>query len=103
MKPFEFFFEGTPRSSDSTVYAGLKICTGEPVEIGLCLGQFASEAMKKQNDHAAAKVVVNAFKKFIELNPELSENILRTIAGDEPGTYTRIIKPGAAGFKLTAK
>jgi len=97
MKPFEFFFEGIPRNSDGTVLAGIKVLTGDPIEIGSTLGHFASEALKNQKDIAAARIVVNAFKKFIELNPEMSETIMRTIAGDEPGTYTRIIRPD---FKL---
>jgi hypothetical protein len=97
MKPFEFFFEGTPRNSDNTVRAGIKVLSGEPLEIGLTLGLYASQSLRELKDNAAATIVCNAFKKFIELNPEMTETILKGLMGDEAGTYTRIIKPN---FKM---
>jgi hypothetical protein len=77
MKRFEFYFDGTP-NSDGSMNAGIRKLSGDPVDIALMLGTYASEALKK-GEHQAAIIVVNAFKRFMEVNPDMGEKILSAL------------------------
>jgi hypothetical protein len=90
MKPFEFYFDGKP-NSDGTVNAGIKMMSGDPVEIALCLGTYASNALKELKEPQAAIIVLNAFKKFMELNPDITPQVLKAL---EFNDGARIIRPG---------
>ena len=92
MKAFEFYFDGTPRDSDKTVNAGLKKLSGNPLDIGLCLGQYASEALRQLKEPHCAIIVLNAFKKFMELNPDITEQVMQQLLFNDGA---RIVKPGA--------
>jgi hypothetical protein len=90
MKRFEFYFDGTP-NSDGTINAGIKQMSGEPVDIALCLGTYASNALKELKQPAAAIIVLNAFKKFMELNPDIRPEVLKALEFQDGA---RIIRPG---------
>lgn len=92
MKDFEFYFDGKARNSDKTVNAGLRKLSGDPMEIGICMGQYASEALKQLKEPQCAMVILNAFKKFMELNPDITEQIMQNLLFRDGA---RIIKPGA--------
>jgi len=90
MKEFEFYFDGKPRDSDNSVNAGLKKLSGNPLDIGLCLGTYASEALKQLKEPHCAIIVLNAFKKFMELNPDITEQVMQGLLFNDGA---RIVKP----------
>lgn len=96
MKNFSFTFDGT-KNSDGSMNAGIKHLSGEPVDIAHCLGAFASEALKKKSEPQAAIIVMNAFKKFMELNPQMTEQMAKMLMADQTddsGYYKKIIPAG---------
>lgn len=97
MKDFEFVFDGKV-NGDKSVRCGIKLLSGSPVDVALSLGTYASENMKLGNPEAAI-IVINAFKKFIELNRDQADYIMSQMHSDDVGSYSRLImKPG--NFKL---
>lgn len=78
MKPFEFYFDGS-ENSDKTVNAGIRKLSGEPVDIALFLGRYASESLKRKNDNTCAIIVLNAFLEFIRENPEMKNEAIERL------------------------
>jgi hypothetical protein len=78
MKAFEFYFDGK-LNQDGTVDAGLRKLSGQPIDIALCLGKYASESLKKLNDNSAAVIVVNSFLEFLRENPEMKEEAIKRL------------------------
>jgi len=77
MEKFEFIFDGTPHT-DGTVTAGIKLLSGKPVDIGLCFGHYASVKLKAR-ESSSAIIVINAYKKFKEMNPDMPLDIERQL------------------------
>jgi hypothetical protein len=95
MKPFEFFFEGRPNNANGTVDAGIKMMSGEPFEIALALGTYADQAIRQLGEPQAAIIVLNAFKKFMELNPDMGQKVLSELMGQDGA---RIVKANGMPF-----
>jgi hypothetical protein len=92
MRDFQFFIEGKV-NIDGSIYAGIKQMSGEPVDIANTFGTLASELLKQKKEPHAAIIVINAFKKFMELNPQMTEQMVRTLtmdATDSKGFYKKI-------------
>jgi hypothetical protein len=88
MRNFEFFFEGTV-NANGTIEAGVKILSGDAVEVALTLGAYASEQLKR-GEPCFAIIVINAFKRMMELNPDMGKDILEKL---EFTDGARIIAP----------
>jgi hypothetical protein len=89
MTSFEFIFDGEPVEGGKAMNAGIKVLRGEPLEIANCLGMYAAQKLKS-GEPSSAIIVVNAFKKFMELNPDLNEQMLKALTFNEGA---RIIRP----------
>jgi hypothetical protein len=92
MRDFQFYFDGKV-NIDGSVNAGIKLMSGDPIDIANTLGTYATLSLKLKNEPAAAIIVINAFKKFMELNPEMTEQMVRTLtmdATDSKGFYKKI-------------
>lgn len=82
MKPFKFFYEGWPEHFDKNkMTSGIKLLEGHPVEIGRCLGLYASQVYKQKGESVAAMIVINAYQEFRKDNPDLTMAIENEIAG----------------------
>lgn len=91
MKDFEFAFKGTLNNGAGTIDAGIELLRGEPLDIANCLGMYA-DGMLKRGDPKTAIIVINAFKKFMELNPDMTEAVMKALTFNE-GAQARIIRP----------
>jgi len=94
MKAFEFYFDGKP-NSDGTINCGIKLLSGDPVDIALSLGTYADGALKQLKEPQAAIIVLNAFKKFMELNPDMKAEALKALQFQDGA---RIIRPDGLNF-----
>ena len=95
MNDFQFYFDGKV-NIDGSINAGIKLLSGDPVDIANTLGTYASQALKLTKEPQTAIIVINAFKKFMELNPEMTEQMVRslTMDGSDSTGYYKKINPG---------
>lgn len=89
MRAFSFVFDGEPVEEGKAMNAGIRVLTGEPVEIANCLGMYAAQKLRSGEPQAAI-VVINAFKKFMESYPDMTETMIRALSFNEGA---RIIRP----------
>jgi hypothetical protein len=50
--------------------------------IGKSMGQYASEILRQKNHPQLATILIIAYYKFRELNPEMTEAAERALGGD---------------------
>jgi hypothetical protein len=89
MRPFEFIFDGTPVEEGKAMNAGIRVLSGEPLEIANCLGMFAAQKLRTGEPQAAI-IVINAFKKFMESYPDMTEQMLKLLTFNDGA---RIVRP----------
>ena len=53
MRPFNLVFDGEPVEDGKAMNAGIKVMSGEPLEIGNCLGMYAAQKLRTGEPQAA--------------------------------------------------
>ena len=83
MKQFQFYFEGAPQGVNQMTH-GIKLLSGNPEDIGKCMGQYAVESLKGMNQVHTAVIVIHAYNQMKKMMPDF-DKVESDIMGAERG------------------
>lgn len=88
MKHFDLHFHSVSMGDGKEIVAGIKILAGNPLDIGRSMGAYADQVLKNVGQPQMMQVILTAYWKFKELNPDMTTRQEQQIINDAV-----IIKP----------